>query len=68
MVKRTNKSAAKSNENEALTAKENISQIPSKQHDDLIIALADAYENKRERQVSEWENLGRQKLYQQRAA
>lgn len=35
-------------------------------YDDLIVSLADAYENRRARQVFEWENLRRQSL--QRAA
>jgi hypothetical protein len=37
--------------------------------EDLIVTLSDAYENKRARQVVEWEKLGRQELQrnQQRA-
>ena len=35
-------------------------------NDDLILSLSDAYENKRARQVVEWERLGRQSF--QRAA
>lgn len=35
-------------------------------YDDLIVSLADAYENRRARQVFEWEKLRRQSL--QRAA
>jgi hypothetical protein len=30
----------------------------------LIVSLSDAYENKRDRQVVEWERLGRQKIRQ----
>ena len=79
MVKRTNKNIAgeidKLNENEALAVNEYISQLLSKRnsrqrdnflHDDLILSLADAYENKRARQVAEWDKLGRQNF--QRAA
>ena len=36
-------------------------------NDDLIVSLSDAYENKRARQVFEWEKLRRQNV-QQRAA
>ena len=36
-------------------------------NDDLIVSLSDAYENKRARQVFEWEKLRRQNI-QQRAA
>jgi hypothetical protein len=32
--------------------------------DDLIVSLADAYENKRARQVTEWEQLRRQNVHQ----
>jgi hypothetical protein len=35
-------------------------------HDDLILSLSDAYENKRARQVFEWERVRRQNV--QRAA
>jgi len=83
MVKRTKTNAAgefnKSNENETLAARESFSKLPSNRtskskenslNDDLIVSLSDAYENKRARQVVEWENLGRQNLHQnlQRAA
>ena len=83
MVKRTNTNAAseidKSNENETLAVREDFSQHLSTRtskskdnslNDDLIVSLSDAYENKRARQVVEWENLGRQNLQQnlQRAA
>lgn len=33
-------------------------------NDDLIVSLSDAYENKRARQVVEWERLGRQNISQ----
>ncbi|HEY0429985.1 MAG TPA: hypothetical protein VGC76_19530 [Pyrinomonadaceae bacterium] len=83
MVKRTEKIVAseinKLNENEATAVREYISQLLSKRisksrdnpsSDDLIVSLSDAYENKRARQVVEWEKLGRQNLNQnqQRAA
>jgi hypothetical protein len=77
MVKRTNKNVAseidKLNENETLAVREYISQILSTRNskskdntsnDDLIVTLSDAYENKRARQVVEWEKLGRQNLQQ----
>lgn len=32
--------------------------------DDLIVALSDAYENKRARQVTEWERMRRQNVAQ----
>ncbi|MGC2235732.1 MAG: hypothetical protein WA584_06200 [Pyrinomonadaceae bacterium] len=79
MVKRTNKTVAsvidKLNENETLAATEDISQLLSNRiskskdnnlNDDLIVSLSDAYENKRARQVVEWENIRRQNV--QRAA
>jgi hypothetical protein len=30
--------------------------------DDVIVSLADAYENRRARQATEWERMGRQSL------
>lgn len=36
--------------------------------DDIILSLSDAYENKRARQVFEWERVRRQNSIQQRAA
>lgn len=83
MVKRTNTTVAseinKLNENETLAVREDFSRLSSTRtsklkdnslNDDLIVSLSDAYENKRARQVVEWENLGRQNLHQnlQRAA
>jgi hypothetical protein len=63
MVKReretTSRKIDKSNENENPAL---LSAPPSKPNDDLIISLSDAYENKRARQVVEWEKLGRQKI------
>lgn len=73
MVKRTNTRVAskinKSNEKETLAVKGLLSTRTSKSknnplNDDLIVSLSDAYENKRARQVVEWENLGRQNLHQ----
>jgi hypothetical protein len=83
MVKRTRTNVAseidKLNENEALAVRDYISQLLSKRiskskdnasGDDLIVSLSDAYENKRARQVIEWDKLARQNLQQnqQRAA
>lgn len=72
MVKRTNKIIAdKSNENETLAATEDISRLLSNRiskskdnnlNDDLIVSLSDAYENKRARQVVEWEKIRRQNV------
>ncbi len=55
------------NENEALTALDRVAGIISKSRrnlrsasaDDLIVALSDAYENRRARQVFEWEKARR---------
>lgn len=60
----------KLNENECLAVVGYISQLLSKRiskqsnqtSDDLIVSLADAHENKRARQVLEWEKLRRQNL------
>ncbi|MET0752558.1 MAG: hypothetical protein ABWZ66_04265, partial [Pyrinomonadaceae bacterium] len=79
LFKLTNKTVAsvidKLNENETLAATEDISQLLSNRiskskdnnlNDDLIVSLSNAYENKRARQVVEWENIRRQNV--QRAA
>ncbi len=79
MVERTNKTVAsvidKLNETETLAAAEDISPLLSNRiskskdnnlNDDLIVSLSDAYENKRARQVVEWEKVRRQNV--QRAA
>lgn len=73
MVEQTNKNIAsqidKLNETETLAVVGYISQILSKRisktnenysNDDLIVSLADAYENQRARQVFEWEKIRRQ--------
>ena len=73
MVTRTNQNIAsevdKLNENETLAVLQYISQLLSKRisqqknnlpNDDLIVSLSDAYENKRARQVFEWEKVRRQ--------
>lgn len=73
MVKQTNQNIAsqidKLNENETLAVASYISQLLSKRNskqkenfsnDDLIVSLSDAYENKRARQVFEWEKVRRQ--------
>ena len=75
MVTRTNSNIAseinKLDENETLAVLQYISQLLSKRisqqknnssPDDLIVSLADAYENKRARQVFEWERVRRQNL------
>ncbi len=66
MVKRTkqNKEITKLNESETFTPNKPISKLLSKQNskqlnDDLIVSLSDAYENRRARQVFEWEKLRR---------
>lgn len=80
MVKRINKNIAveidKLNENETSAVLDYISQVVSSRKtkskdnsnttDDLIVSLSDAYENKRARQVFEWEKTRRQNV--QRAA
>lgn len=73
MVEQTNKNIAsqidKLNETETLAVVGYISQILSKRisktnenytNDDLIVSLANAYENQRARQVFEWERIRRQ--------
>jgi len=73
MVKQTSQTIAsqidKLNENETLAVVGYISQLLSTRisktkenysNDDLIVSLADAYENKRARQVVEWEKIRRQ--------
>ena len=77
MVKRTNQNIAseidKLDENETSAVLQYISQllsaritqqkINSFQNDDLIVSLADARENKRARQVFEWERVRRQNAH-----
>jgi hypothetical protein len=73
MVKQTSQTIAsqidKLNENETLAVATYISQLLSTRiskqkeyfpNDDLILSLSDAYENKRARQVVEWEKIRRQ--------
>ena len=71
MVNNTNnldREIAKLSETETLAVAGYISQILSKRihkqtnssGDDLIVSLGEAYENKRARQVVEWEKLRRQ--------
>ncbi len=75
MVKRTSENIAneinKLNENETLAVVNYISELLSNRisktkennfNDDLIGSLSDAYENKRARQVFEWERVRRQNL------
>lgn len=79
MVKQNNTNVAteinKLNENESLAVLDYISTLLTKRNsnpkdnqsnDDLIVLLSDAYENKRARQVMEWERVRRQNV--QRAA
>jgi hypothetical protein len=79
MVKQNNTNVAneinKLNENESLAVLDYISTLLTKRNskskdnqssDDLIVSLSDAYENKRARQVVEWERVRRQNV--QRAA
>ncbi len=73
MVKQTHQNIAsvidKLNDNEAIAVVNYISQLLSnriskskepKSGDDLIVSLSDAYENRRARQVIEWEKVRRQ--------
>ncbi len=73
MVKQTNQNIAgeidKLNDNETNAVVNYISQLLSnriskskepKLNDDLILSLSDAYENRRARQVVEWEKVRRQ--------
>ncbi len=73
MVKQTHQNIAsvidKLNDNEAIAVVNYISQLLSnriskskepKLNDDLILSLSDAYENRRARQVIEWEKVRRQ--------
>lgn len=75
MVKKTNENIAneinKLNENETLAVTNYISELLTRRiskskennsNDDLIHSLSDAYENKRARQVFEWERIRRQNL------
>ena len=79
MVNRKKRNVAseidKLNENETSEVLDYISEILSTRNpkpienlpnDDLIVTLSDAYENKRARQVFEWERVRRQNI--QRAA
>jgi hypothetical protein len=79
MVKQTSQTIVsqidKLNENETLAVASYISRLLSTRiskqkenfsNDDLIVSLADAYENQRARQVFEWERIRRQNA--QRAA
>ncbi len=73
MVKQTHQNIAgeidKLNDNDAIAVINYISQLLSnriskskepKLNDDLILSLSDAYENRRARQVVEWEKVRRQ--------
>jgi len=73
MVKQTHQNIAseidKLNDNDAIAVANYISQLLSnriskskepKSGDDLIVSLSDAYENRRARQVIEWEKVRRQ--------
>lgn len=76
MVKQTNITSEinKLNENETLAVVNYISQLLSTRsanskkeipaNDDLIVSLSDAHENKRARQVFEWEKIRRQSVQQ----
>ncbi len=76
MVKQTKQNIAgeinKLNENETLAVVSYVSQLLSTRiskqtensiNDDVIVSLADAYENKRARQVFEWEKVRRQNAH-----
>ena len=75
MVKRNEQNVAseidKLNEKETLAVANYISTLLTKRiskskdnqtNDDLIVSLSDAYENKRARQVFEWEKVRRQNV------
>lgn len=66
MVKRTNETPSrqidKSNENENNSRLLSAPSSKSNLSDDLIVSLSDAYENKRARQVVEWEKLGKRSI------
>jgi len=75
MVKQAKQNIAgeinKLNENETLAVVNYISQLLSTRiskqtenstNDDVIVSLSDAYENKRARQVFEWEKVRRQNM------
>lgn len=75
MVRQNNQNIAgeinKLNEQETLAIANYVSQIPSgrtskskenQSNDDIIASLSDAYENKRARQVFEWERTRRQNV------
>lgn len=75
MVKKSNKNIAdkiaKHKETDSLSADNSTSQFSNisaanpkelNTNDDLIVSLSDAYENKRARQVFEWERLRRQNI------
>ncbi len=76
MIERTKNTVAreidKLNENETFAVLDYISEIVSTRktkskdsqttNDDLIVSLSDAYENKRARQVFEWEKARRQNV------
>lgn len=70
MVNRKNtnvaRDARRSSENETSTqllSTRQPSQRERSMNDDLIGSLANAHENKRARQVSEWERVGFQNIY-----
>ena len=70
MVNRKNTNVARDtrriNENETSTqllSTRQPSQRERSSNEDLIGSLANAYENKRARQVSEWERVGFQNIY-----
>jgi hypothetical protein len=70
MVNRKNTNVARDidrvNENESSTQLLSTRQPSLRErttNDDLIGSLANAYENKRARQVSEWERVGFQNIY-----
>ena len=77
MVNRTNTNVAseinKLNEKETSAVLDYISTLLTKRiskskennalNDDLIVSLSDAYENKRARQVMEWESVRRQNYH-----
>lgn len=72
MVNQINNSTGEINEQTSGHALSTISQPPTSQrtrsrenlsNEDLILSLSNAYENKRARQVTEWERLHSQNIY-----
>lgn len=67
MVKKSNKITAAKKSKLNFAAKKHSTKNSSKENllnDDLILSLADAYENKRARQINEWEFMQKRNFQQ----